>query len=255
MINPYGWKMWWEVWMQLTDAQLRWSIQEWTPGILMLNVGIWFYSVILFSLLINNWKKTSLFEKILSLSFFSISLSSVRNIPLFLLVSLPFCIRMWFDFEISITQEMKKNFLLIKNTLVILCIFVGLICIGNIILKIKPINKDYPVNGVSFLLQHKAKGRIFSEYDWGGYLIWKAPMLKVFIDGRMPSWRWRQNNLRQSNNIADEYFIITSKYPSFESYRKKYNINYVLIRKDKKKNIFVKYQKTYEDEISIVYKL
>ena len=30
---------------------------------------------------------------------------------------------------------------------------------------------------------------MFSEYGWGGYLIWKMPGKKTFVDGRMPSWR------------------------------------------------------------------
>lgn len=32
-------------------------------------------------------------------------------------------------------------------------------------------------------------GNIFNTYEWGGYLIWKLPKMKVFVDGRMPAWK------------------------------------------------------------------
>ena len=237
-INPYGWRIWGEVWMQLSDINLRWRIQEWMPGILFLNAAFWFYCVIFFSLLLKKWRETQLFERLLSLLFFLSALSSARIIPLFLFVSFPLCTQMWSNLEKNITKQMQKHFSLLKNTLIILCFFVGLVGAGNNIGNIKPINKIYPVDAVSFLVRHKAQGRIYSEYEWGGYLIWKAPALKVFIDGRMPSWRWKQNDPKQSSNSAEEFFFITSKYPSFEPYRKKYNITYALIRKGEKKTYF-----------------
>jgi hypothetical protein len=113
----------------------------------------------------------------------------------------------------------------------------------------------YPVAAVEFLNKRKAEGRIFADYAWGGYLIWKAPQFKTFIDGRMPSWRWEQENKNQSNDAAKEYFFIMRNQPAFESYRMKYSISYVLIKKGEKKNIFKKYHKIYEDSLCLVYKL
>ena len=42
---------------------------------------------------------------------------------------------------------------------------------------------------VNFLTQNQIKGKIFNYYNWGGYLIWRYPSEKVFIDGRMVSWQ------------------------------------------------------------------
>lgn len=31
-------------------------------------------------------------------------------------------------------------------------------------------------------------GNLFNSYNFGGFLIWRLPEKKIFIDGRMPSW-------------------------------------------------------------------
>ena len=33
-------------------------------------------------------------------------------------------------------------------------------------------------------------GNLYNDYNIGGYLIWRAPRQKVYIDGRMPSWQY-----------------------------------------------------------------
>jgi hypothetical protein len=39
-----------------------------------------------------------------------------------------------------------------------------------------------------FLLQHDLTNKLFSNYGWGGWLIWNYPDIKPTIDGRMPFW-------------------------------------------------------------------
>ena len=50
---------------------------------------------------------------------------------------------------------------------------------------------QYPAAAVNFLNHSAAQGNkivLLNTYIWGGYLIWAAPTIKVFIDGRMPHW-------------------------------------------------------------------
>ncbi|PIZ66716.1 hypothetical protein COY13_04950, partial [Candidatus Roizmanbacteria bacterium CG_4_10_14_0_2_um_filter_36_35] len=35
----------------------------------------------------------------------------------------------------------------------------------------------------------KLSGNVYAMYEWGGFLIWQKPTIKVFIDGRMPAWK------------------------------------------------------------------
>lgn len=41
-----------------------------------------------------------------------------------------------------------------------------------------------PVGAVQYLQSQQARGHIFNEYNWGGYLIWSNPLMPVFVDGR-----------------------------------------------------------------------
>jgi len=41
-----------------------------------------------------------------------------------------------------------------------------------------------PVAAVRYLKTHRIEGNGFNLYEWGGYLIWEAPQIPVFIDGR-----------------------------------------------------------------------
>ncbi|MBP8960825.1 hypothetical protein KBG31_01210 [Patescibacteria group bacterium] len=47
----------------------------------------------------------------------------------------------------------------------------------------------FPYEKVQEIKRLGIEGDMFNEYDWGGYLIWKLPEYKTFVDSRMPSWR------------------------------------------------------------------
>lgn len=49
---------------------------------------------------------------------------------------------------------------------------------------------NYPVNALRFMQSHGYTNNVFNKYDWGGFVIWQAPQMKVFIDGRMTGWRY-----------------------------------------------------------------
>ena len=44
--------------------------------------------------------------------------------------------------------------------------------------------KIYPIKAAAFIEQHEYAGSIYNHFDWGGYLIWRLPHLKVSMDGR-----------------------------------------------------------------------
>lgn len=44
----------------------------------------------------------------------------------------------------------------------------------------------YPAKAVQFIIENRLEGRLFNEYNWGGYIIWRLyPQQRVFIDGRV----------------------------------------------------------------------
>jgi hypothetical protein len=48
----------------------------------------------------------------------------------------------------------------------------------------RSVDDQYPLHAVSYLQAHPPNGPIVNYYLWGGYLNWKDPNLKVFVDGR-----------------------------------------------------------------------
>lgn len=51
--------------------------------------------------------------------------------------------------------------------------------------KVGPVKLIYPEKAIGFLQESGLQGRMFNDYAYGGYMLWKlAPQIKIFIDGR-----------------------------------------------------------------------
>jgi hypothetical protein len=48
----------------------------------------------------------------------------------------------------------------------------------------RSVEDQYPLRAITYLKAHPPSGPIVNYYLWGGYLNWKDPQLKVFVDGR-----------------------------------------------------------------------
>jgi len=77
-----------------------------------------------------------------------------------------------------------------------------------------------PVGATAFLVQNQARGRIFNEYNWGGYLIWMDPHLKVFVDGRTDLY---------GDEILGEWIKINQAAPGWQDLLKKWQVDWVMI--------------------------
>ena len=44
----------------------------------------------------------------------------------------------------------------------------------------------FPVSAATFVERQQYRGRIYNDYNWGGYLMWRLPALDVTLDGRNP---------------------------------------------------------------------
>ena len=124
--------------------------------------------------------------------------------------------------------------------------------------------RQYPVDAVAFLNQRAAQRDnivILNEYSWGGYLIWNAPEIKVFIDGRMPHWIAPDGTSAMKDYIS--IFLTKPDPVSQQGLLKKWGVNTVLIQNpgtDQKSDsaILIKtlqtagWSITYKDTIAIV---
>ena len=83
-----------------------------------------------------------------------------------------------------------------------------------------------PVKAVGYLRSRNFPGRILNDYGYGGYLIWAAPQIPVFVDGRGDVFEWtgvladyeRFALLRESPKaILDKYRIDACLFPKASS--------------------------------------
>ena len=89
----------------------------------------------------------------------------------------------------------------------------------------------YPKGAVDFLNAQAASGKritVFNRYNWGGYLIFYAPEIKVFIDGRMPHWV-EGGGMSAMSDYA-QAFILQDHPTAWENVFAKYGVNTVLIK-------------------------
>lgn len=226
LVNPYGIHLWWEVWQQISDTSLRWTIAEWQPAIFSFNPSFIALLTLSLILLLRYRKKFRLEEIGLYFFFLLQGISSLRHIPLWTIVSLPLVVKglEWFYQEAKKIKEGAWRFKKAYNFAIAgsLIVFTLQSIFGLLGAKSLTEEAFYPKKAVEFLKSNLPAGQIFSEYGWGGYLIWKLPEKKVFIDGRMPSWRWQSAPSSESNYAMKDHQNITreeTKYlPVFEKY-------------------------------------
>jgi len=93
-------------------------------------------------------------------------------------------------------------------------------------------------------------------YEWGGFLIWQKPNIKVFVDGRMPAWK--DENGKSPYQV---FLEIIQTQPGWNEKLNKWKTNYLLIgngsfldlllQKESKK---YGWEEKYRDSIAVIYK-
>jgi hypothetical protein len=231
-INPYGVRLWGEVWMQLSDSTLRWRIMEWMPPVNFFNlcfIGLLTLSV---TFVIKYRRKIELeFIALYGFLLFQ-GLMSSRHIPLWTIITMPIiakAIILLFE-EVGRIKFGKERFMTLFKflTIGIFIIFVFQGIYSSYSRYFLSERYFYPKDAVEFLKENLPQGQIYSEYGWGGYLIWKLPEKRVFIDGRMPSWRWKYQGDSESAYAMDEYWKISTGDLDYKEVFKKYGITMVL---------------------------
>jgi len=80
--------------------------------------------------------------------------------------------------------------------------------------------RRYPVDALTYVKSHGLPGRIFNLYIWGGFLTWRSPEVKTFIDSRADIFEY--------TGILQDYLEAISLTESLRVLDK-HQINYVLM--------------------------
>jgi hypothetical protein len=134
------------------------------------------------------------------------------------------------------------------NTFVILLMIAGVVYYWPRESQLQAtVGEQYPVKAVSYLQAHPPSGRVLNSYLWGGYLNWKDPDVKVFVDSRVDIFEY--------TGVFKDYLDLTAL-KSPELILDKYQIRYVLLSHDESL-VYVlehdsKWRVSYSDRLSVL---
>lgn len=257
-INPYTWRIYDELFRTIFNEQVRQGINEWLP-VTFSNPNSYnfiIYAGFLALLLIFSWRRVDSTKIWIGGIFLLLSISSWRNIPLFPLVTLPLLAE-----AIEVLSPKGVAYYLRSGWVLILTLaLTGYIGYRQYIL-IVPLSlsepamatmQGYPYDAVQYLKQNQPPGNLFNEYNWGGYLIWKLPEYKVFIDGRMAVWQTK------TQNVFGDYLAISKGGEEALKLLDKYDIDTALIYTDRKLAPYLSslpsdWQLVYQDKIATIF--
>ncbi|EKD63052.1 MAG: hypothetical protein ACD_51C00355G0003 [uncultured bacterium] len=258
LINPYTYRIYEEIYRTATDSYGTREINEWLSPDFSDMFGIAFAVYLSLYLIVLFFKKArmDLSNFVLFIIFLLAALISRRNIPLFVLITLPYFFEGSSAFYKNFLKPILKNkFILI--TLAIVTTF-SIFQYGNFYETISKSfyqkkvfeGEDYPTKALDYLRKNPIGGNMLNEYNWGGYLILEYPEKKVFADGRCAHWK---NDDRHLLKI----FLDTVDYrQNAESILDEYEISFVLLQKERplaealKKN--KNWKVAYSDENTVV---
>lgn len=162
----------------------------------------------------------SVLHRILLFCLMIFSLTAIRFSPFFIITAGIFVSPPFDTFlrrvRISGTEVLRVSLFLISTGLFLFTAFKH----RDELLRFN-VKDIYPEKAVEFIankVMQETNVRLFNYFEWGGYIIWKQPGLKVFIDGRV---------LRLS--VWEDYFKIAIKPdPQWNELLRKYEVNFIL---------------------------
>jgi hypothetical protein len=258
--NPYGTGVWVEAIRTLGDRALHQNIVEWFAPHLYSRHGPAFFVVsgLLFVTLLVRQKRLSLVEAGWLFAFWGAGLSAVRNIPLFYLVALPLLAAAAEELIPKVFERGIRQWLAL-----------GLATLGSAALVAWRVplvdlwqfdnrpdlaeQSKYPVGASAYLAEHQdMRGlNMFNEYGWGGYLLWRVPYAKTFIDGRMPSWEL------EGVRIIDDYFKADRAEDGWPEIFTTYQVGLVVVRPQHrlvaKLGLDQRFEEVFRDDLAVIF--
>lgn len=218
-INPFGPKVYIEIIHHL-QAPLATTIAEWVAPPLWIKMIVSF--LILELILFLHLRKQLTWSSLANLLIFTIlSYLGIRNL-IFLSA-----------FMVIYFSRCLPDKKLLDDRLSIPAIIICLIIFSKNVTSTAAFNLNWEnycnrgqiPNPCEFVKKYPdLKGNVFATYEWGGFLIWKMPNMKVFADGRTPSW------LDENGNSTYEILLaIIQAQPGWDEKLSETATDYILI--------------------------
>jgi len=235
LFNPYTYRVFLiPIKTAVAEEALR-SIAEWTPvdiralGLFVIDSTMWYRALFLvgaisFFIRLDNLKKI---EYVVIFAFFSyMAFKHIRFCADFALVTTPIIINNLTQFQ---WRMRRWQWIFFLPLLAIIIFSAKTMMVINSEKRLGlGVWTNYPAAAVNFLKEQNVRGKIFNDYNFGGYLIWHLwPDIPVFIDGRTPT-------------IYDQDFLwldglVQQKKEVWEKVAERYGIDIVLMHDERDK--------------------
>lgn len=271
LINPFGINVYKEI-LNHAYAPLSNMIAEWTQPTFFHIFLIIILFLASFYLMIKN-KSVSLYKILLLFFFMFLTLKANRNLPFFYtyvfililnnrvmlnLFQHPFQNRSRSKFGMTI-QRLNDN-LLFPILIAFLLFFIIIVTPQTISFDtnweaICNTTTVTPYPCIALKKYQQLSGNVFANYEWGGFLIWQKPNIKVFVDGRMSAWQAPDNTYPYQTYLE----IIQTK-NNWNEKLKKLKTDYLLIAQGTFLDLLLQknpkkygWEEKYRDQNSVVY--
>lgn len=266
-LNPYGWRLHLEIFQSLTDSFMLQVLHEWQPVSGETRAGAWFigYVGLLGVLMVGWYRRVEPLRMMTLVVFLFLALRHFRNIPFFLLLSVPFLADLFQQVGDSLMTVMRRMrglarlgaFPLMSAAAIVL-ILLGPDHLEHVAVSAwSPMDyfqgTEYPIEALHWAQRHRDRmgTRLYNDYGYGGFILWWLPDEKVFIDGRMPAWRigdrW----------IFYDYITLTTSEPPALGVLDKYGVDWGLVAKDTALERALRgrpdWESVYEDRKAVIY--
>lgn len=242
-ITPYGIKLHYYIYETLSSSRMVNTTNEYLSPNFHGTLAVIVYEISLMLLIIFGYLKSKRLldmPKILLVIFWiHLSLFAIRNIVLYSLIAIP-CLALiindiiaqnnWESFNLASEKYIKKE-LLFKyhfwpGFLIIASILIALN--NGYLFNYKVLNcyfpdKSLPVKAFKYLEKYPLKGNMLNEDNWGGFILYAYPSIKVFMDGRLDMYQ---------EDFIGKYHNIIYCQPGWQKLLDEYKVEWIVFEKN-----------------------
>jgi len=241
LVNPYGWRLYGEILDSLSNQFMLDTLQEWQPVSLHTLAGR-SYALYLAGLgmaVAAGYRRIEPVRWVVWIVFLLLSVRHMRNIPFFLLVSLPLSVELLAKGLGRLTDQLRLDSVRARRYRL-----VGMLAGGLFMIWLGPDHlqhvaqsglqpgeyfkgTSYPIEAVQWVREHRDRvgRRLYNDYGYGGFLLWWLPEEQIFIDGRMPAWRSGERW------IFRDYVALSLTDPPRLSVLDMYSVDWAMVRR------------------------
>lgn len=231
LLNPFGFRIYKEAFKHFGSPLLQ-TVYEWKPVDLTTSRGMIF---VIFTAVVAvkpflDRKERDIQQIAILVSLLFLGFTKQRFVPLFVLASLPILVQI----IRQIARLFKTEWLKAATYAVVVASFVFAAFIRFPKLNLTSFSwNDFCLSGpspiacsekaIKFLKENPPEGKMFNLYRWGGYLTYRLPEKKVFIDGRMHLWQ------KGDKQIIKDYGQIFEAKSGWGEKLEEYNVSWIFV--------------------------